>query len=214
LVISIIAILAGMLLPALNQAREKAKSLQCVSNLKQLGVFVASYRADCNGYMPGTWGDAWTNAFRALTYNLIQFGNLGQVWDAENNCWAIKNYQILNCPTDMARQNCALKYRFRSYATNYYTSWAHGNPLLMRPERLKNPGSLIYMADGHSATGDYVNFSINYFPFSVPSMVDMTTSRVDFRHASSTNALFLDSHVESMQRNLLINSGVTYIYVP
>ena len=48
----VIAILAGMLLPALNQARDKAKSGGCMSNFKQIGTLVALYTGDHAGYVP------------------------------------------------------------------------------------------------------------------------------------------------------------------
>ncbi len=53
-VIAIIGILAAMLLPALNKARNKAKTALCTSNLKQIGVAVTLYADDYNGcYPPG-----------------------------------------------------------------------------------------------------------------------------------------------------------------
>ena len=51
-VISIIAILSGLLFPALAKARDKAKQIQCLSNMKQMGVGVAMYTNDYGWMMP------------------------------------------------------------------------------------------------------------------------------------------------------------------
>ncbi len=53
-VIAIIAILASMLLPALQQARERAKAVQCINNLKQLYTATAMYVGDY-GWYPAAW---------------------------------------------------------------------------------------------------------------------------------------------------------------
>ena len=56
-VIAIIAILAGMLLPALNSARDKARAMQCLSNLKGIGTAFTQYTMDNNGYAPHALGN-------------------------------------------------------------------------------------------------------------------------------------------------------------
>ena len=49
-VIAIIAILAAMLLPALQKARANGRSISCVNNMKQIGILLFNYRNDFNGY--------------------------------------------------------------------------------------------------------------------------------------------------------------------
>ncbi len=77
-VIAIIAILASMLLPALNQAREKAKGNNCLGNLKQIGTGLALYEGDFGFYPPGKpkdWNTTGSNSWSWLVMPYIGMDN-------------------------------------------------------------------------------------------------------------------------------------------
>ena len=62
-VISIIALLIGILLPALGSARKSARSMQCLSNLRQQGTAINAYAIDWKGYIPASYFDTNTEGF-------------------------------------------------------------------------------------------------------------------------------------------------------
>jgi prepilin-type N-terminal cleavage/methylation domain-containing protein/prepilin-type processing-associated H-X9-DG protein len=86
-VIAIIGILAAMLLPALNQAREKARRANCLSNLKQIGLGIAMYADSYNGRVPL---DNQTTPDLGASFNLLSN--------------TITSAKIYTCPSDSTRK--------------------------------------------------------------------------------------------------------------
>lgn len=106
-VIGIIAILAGMLLPALNQARESAKKTFCLNNLKQLGLLTLSYAGD--------YDDQMVVASSSVSDGVITYDSLllGGVKHAD---YVRQRGKLFVCPSDTRKP--ATGHRLRSYSLN------------------------------------------------------------------------------------------------
>lgn len=69
-VISIIAVLVSLLLPALNQARSRARQVACLSNLRQVGIAMYGYAVDNDDYFPSTNTETHVNTSMADTHGI------------------------------------------------------------------------------------------------------------------------------------------------
>ena len=130
-VIAIIAILAGMLLPALNAARERARSVKCVGNLKAIGSAARGYADDYLDFMPvkGTMED-WDLGFWAyLISPYVGFktdyskNTWKTEWSTANWAKLFKNGTVLTCPS---RRVSTSKSRYKVVTDNGKT-YAYNN---------------------------------------------------------------------------------------
>src|SRR4051812_27246766 len=105
-VIGIIAVLIGILLPALSRAREAAKRTQCLSNLRQVGTYLQIYANQFNGAVPlGRWD--WKAEMNYVVHNGVDYINFGLlippgIIKTEPGDGAGNEAAIFFCPTQTA----------------------------------------------------------------------------------------------------------------
>ena len=196
-VIAIIAILAGILLPALASARNKARSIQCLSQLKQMGVATELYSTDNNDRLPGAQHSLPSWLASLAGYN---------------------GTAIYHCPLEETRPY--------SYAVNdFLTPHPAGAPQLNFSKRsiIPDPAETMWMTEIVEEIIGQDHFHFADFRNS-PSPGDVAggystngfRSQVDvLRHMGGANYLFLDGHVEFANWTRLplklTNSGNSFI---
>ena len=220
-VIAIIGILAAMLMPALSKAKDRARTVGCVNNLKQISVAVMLYAGDCGDYLPPAadqLADASTNG--STWYNvLVRSGQLkspvssvsGQL-AASSVFRCLSGLEIatnvaLGSPTpdsrnwDAGRGYTEGTHKDDNGNTVYIQSWYGINSIV-------NNLNTTYPFDGEQIISGTLNLTKRLGtipnPVSVMGIYDGTgvhngnIDRISARHNSNTGTtiVFMDGHVE------------------
>jgi prepilin-type N-terminal cleavage/methylation domain-containing protein len=185
-VIAVIAILAAMLLPALNKAREKARGAFCIGNLKQVSNAYAMYLGDYEGYLPHY--NNWTN-------HLILPGYIPV---SSFLCPSLVSDPMT--PQDYYSKNYGMTYT--GYGINYKgpgsgcyvypTSVGDRYDYYIKLNQIKNPNVQYLVMDSKWATGQ-----TGYYRVDTSMSVSSNMGNPHARHGGSLNILHTSGHAVS-----------------
>jgi prepilin-type processing-associated H-X9-DG protein/prepilin-type N-terminal cleavage/methylation domain-containing protein len=199
-VIGIIALLVSILLPALSSAKEQARTVQCLSNLRQLGIATGMYSNEKQNYLPyptTTLGEAslWFNAvdpyLQAVPDDRRTGVAKGRTYKRFKQCPV---YETFDGDKYDGGQNNTKEFS-RTYKMN--TMLRFNNPYgQAKVTMIKNPSNVVYLGDGVSLdmTGE-VGGQWENGQFSM-EVNDVTEANPALRHKGAANILFVDGHAE------------------
>lgn len=216
IVIAIIAILAALLFPTLTQAKAKAKSIQCLSNLRQMGIAAHVYADDDVEFYPiAYWADQNTGNLYCWDLSVIYDSNgnanvqPGILWES------MGNVQIQQCPSFTGSANWANNpYTGYNYNTSYIGHGLEEDIVLpAKTSDVHHPAKTVIFGDGQYAGG------ANKFmraPFPNPGDANFDgryAGTQGFRHRNRSNAAFCDGHAETL-RDCYTNSSESFPIAP
>ena len=187
-VIAIIAILAAMLLPALKRARESAKAIACVSNLKQLGTAVGMYGNDFQDWIIPDYADnnRWAGNLYALGYISGQFST-GKV----QGVFKCPSEQDIGSTSSVTNDN----WRETHYGINRYLALnVIVSPYDWKKFNQVRSVSITYLITEYYPDGSGTFFRDSYY-------VTNYDGKINHRHSCSFNMLFCDLHVDSLNKS-------------
>ena len=197
-VIAIIAILAAMLMPALQQAREKARSISCVNNMKDLSMAMFSYTDSYDGYMRNAW--AWPY----YTVNLPKNGKAVEDPDVKYTYseWSGEKRNLWHCPSEKAYKWDDVPNRdtgdWCNYGLNIHTNYFKTG--LRKLVNLDNPGRRAMFAETfYNIPDTMAHTGLNPYGFGWVQSKGNSYENYAPRHSRRINFSFQDGHCGTLE---------------
>lgn len=214
-VISIIAVLIAILLPALSKAREAAQAVKCQSQFRQIGLAMQFYCNDSKGFTPYTkaFPAGGSTGYSGWEWWLTPYLVTGGTYSA-NDRDLTKKY--INCPSFPDR--ASLSYQTNLHVMGYAVTTPPGQStgayaFQSSVNSWRQPSTLYMMLEAYSTGGTTLNNAFGYA--SKSGLPADTWRRGPYVHTSETKfALFGDNHVTSVKAtdpSMLYPVNATYL---